>query len=379
MKWLNGYRMRLMLVGFVAALALGGGSANADFTFGEPTNLGPTANSSSHDQHPSISGDGTELYFMSRRPGGVGDWDIWVVSRRTTSEPWGEPANLGPIVNSSGEDWAPCISADGMELYFEANRPGGLGGTDILVASRKTTDEPWGNAVNLGPTVNSPKRDGGPSISPDGLELYFKSNRPGGYGGEDLWVSKRRAKDEPWGGPVNLGPIVNGLYWDREPSVSNDGLALFFSSTRADGYGVIDLWLTSRKTRDEAWGEPINLGLGVNMNYAQDGLSVSADGRMLFFSDYQSWARPGGYGEADLWQTQIIPIVDFNGDGIVDSADMCIVVDHWGENYPLCDIGPMPWGDSVVDVQDLIVLAEHLFEEFPPIDESTEEIEALAQ
>ena len=63
------------------------------------------------------------------------------------------------------------------------------------------------------------------------------------------------------------------------------------------------------------------------------------------------------------WQ---LPIVDFNGDGIVDAADMCIMVDHWGENYSLCDVGPMPWGDGVVDVQDLIVLAEHLFEEFPP-------------
>ncbi len=59
--------------------------------------------------------------------------------------------------------------------------------------------------------------------------------------------------------------------------------------------------------------------------------------------------------------------VDLNGDGIVDAADMCIIVDHWGEDYSLCDIGPMPWGDGVVDVQDLIVLAEHLFEEVPQL------------
>jgi hypothetical protein len=77
--------------------------------------------------------------------------------------------------------------------------------------------------------------------------------------------------------------------------------------------------------------------------------------------------RPGGHGLWDLWQVAIEPIVDLNGDGIVDAADMCIIVDHWGGNDTLCDIGPMPWGDSVVDVQDLIVLAEHLFEEiFPP-------------
>ena len=71
------------------------------------------------------------------------------------------------------------------------------------------------------------------------------------------------------------------------------------------------------------------------------------------------------YGYLDLYQTPIIPIVDLNGDGIVDALDMCIMVDHWGTDYSLCDIGPMPWGDGIVDVQDLIVLAEHLFKEVP--------------
>ena len=68
-----------------------------------------------------------------------------------------------------------------------------------------------------------------------------------------------------------------------------------------------------------------------------------------------------------IWETRISPIVDLNGDGIVDAVDMCIMVDYWGTDNPLCDIGPMPWGDGIVDVQDLIVLAEHLFEEVPLI------------
>ena len=124
-------------------------------------NWGPVVNSEYDDQLPSISSDGLELYFMSRPPGGVGDWDIWVAQRETIHDPWGQPMNIGPTVNSSGEDWAPCISADGLELYFEANRTGGYGDTDILVAVRETTDEPWGDPVNLGPTVNSSSRDGG--------------------------------------------------------------------------------------------------------------------------------------------------------------------------------------------------------------------------
>ena len=77
----------------------------------------------------------------------------------------------------------------------------------------------------------------------------------------------------------------------------------------------------------------------------------------------------GVYGQLatwDLWQVQITPIIDFNSDGIVDSTDICIMVDHWGTDETFCDIGLMPWGDGIVDVQDLIVLAEHLFEEIPP-------------
>lgn len=91
-----------------------------------------------------------------------------------------------------------------------------------------------------------------------------------------------------------------------------------------------------------------------------------ADGRWLYFSD--AWwnssqdVRPGGYGIDDLWKAPIIPIVEFNGDGIVDSADMCIMIDHWGTNNKLCDIGPMPWGDGIVDIEDLRILAEYLFE-----------------
>jgi hypothetical protein len=81
---------------------------------------------------------------------------------------------------------------------------------------------------------------------------------------------------------------------------------------------------------------------------------------MLYFNS----PRPGGVGASDIWQAPIEPIVDLNSDGIVDSLDMCIIIDHWGTNYSLCDIGPMPWGDGVVDVEDLKVLAEHLFEDY---------------
>jgi hypothetical protein len=89
--------------------------------------------------------------------------------------------------------------------------------------------------------------------------------------------------------------------------------------------------------------------------------SLSADGRMIYFGQ-RHWEgfRPWGQGGSDIWQAPIIPIVDLNADGIVDSEDVSILVDHWDEDYSLCDIGPMPWGDGIVDVQDLIVLADYI-------------------
>jgi hypothetical protein len=123
--------------------------------------------------------------------------------------------------------------------------------------------------------------------------------------------------------------------------------------------------MTKRKTKNDPWGEPVNLGVTVNTPVEERGPGISPDGSTLFFNS----DRPGGFGSwADLWQVSIEPNVDLNGDGIVDSADVCIMVDNWGTDNSLCDIGPMPWGDSVVDVQDLIVLAEHLFEEFPVVE-----------
>ena len=94
---------------------------------------------------------------------------------------------------------------------------------------------------------------------------------------------------------------------------------------------------------------------------------------MLYFTRFLHTATGEmDWATADLYQAPIIPIVDFNGDGIVDSADMVIMIDHWGTDNSLCDIGPMPWGDGVVDVEDLIVLIEHTVENRAAVDDTGE-------
>jgi Tol biopolymer transport system component len=208
-----------------------------------------------------------------------------------------------------------------------------------------------------------------PAISADGLSLYFSDHqdvRPGGYGKADIWVTTRETVDTPWSEPVNLGPIVNSPRFDARPCISSDDLVLLFDSWNRDGgYGKFDLYMTKRASSSDPWGTPVNIGPPVNSLKTEENPSISPDGSTLYFC---SADRPGGHGDYDLWQAEFIPIVDLNGDGIVDSADMVIMVDNWGTDNSLCDIGPMPWGDGIVDVEDLIVLAEHLFEEIPPIE-----------
>jgi hypothetical protein len=164
--------------------------------------------------------------------------------------------------------------------------------------------------------------------------------------------------------------VVNS--WTRQamPAISSDGLLLLFNdwwfgSPRSGGFGNDDIWFTRRATKDSSWSESVNLGASINTaGYDYSGM-VSTDGSTLYFTS-EDWVRPGGQGNDDIWQAPIIPIVDLNGDGIVDSADMVIMVDHWGTDNPLCDIGPMPWGDGIVDIEDLKIFMEHWEQENMP-------------
>ena len=345
----------------VLASALSVEVANADFTVGTPTNLGPIVNSSSADWGPSISADGLQLFFSSTRPGGYGIEDLYVATRETPDDDWGTPTNLGPPVNTSSWELGPSISADGLTLFFSSyNRPDGSGGDDIYVTTRETTSDPWEEPVNLGPIVNSSSEEWTPSISADGLTLFFTSNRAGGEGGRDLWATTRETIHDEWRPPVNLGPAVNSPYVEITMSISHDGLLLFLGSNRPGGSGGHDLWLTRRETIDGPWGTPVNLGPNVNSSFQYDQTpSISADGSTLYFySD-----RTGELGGGDIYQASIEPVVDLNDDGIVNAMDMCIMLDHWGENYSLCDIGPMPWGNGIVDFRDFAVLANHWLED----------------
>jgi Tol biopolymer transport system component len=282
---------------------------------------------------------------------------LWVLKRASKDDNWGPPENLGPAVNSPNLDELPFIAPDGLTLYFDTDKPDGYGSFDIYMTTRATKDSPWATPVNLGPKINTSSDEGDPWISPDGLELYFHSYKSGGHGQSDIYVTRRATQNDPWGAPVNLDLVVNSPFREQFLSLSPDGLLLLFSdfpgqSPRPGGYGGSDIWITKRASLSAPWQTPMNLGPRVNTSAHEFAPRISPDGGMLYFGR--------GNGSWDNWQTPILPVVDFNGDGIVDCVDICMLVDHLDTNEPLYDIAPVPLGDGVVDVQDLIVLTEHL-------------------
>ena len=123
--------------------------------------------------------------------------DLWVARRQTTSESFAAAEHLGPTVNSPDLDWEPSLSADGMSLFFTSDRPGGHGGQDIWVATRASISAPFDRPRNLGPVLNSTAHDVGPNRSADGSTLFFMSDRPGGLGHFDLWQASNRRRARP--------------------------------------------------------------------------------------------------------------------------------------------------------------------------------------
>ncbi|MFC1792004.1 LamG-like jellyroll fold domain-containing protein [Planctomycetota bacterium] len=356
-------RVRLVLVGVVAAIVVSGGSAKADFTFGTPKNLELTGHP---DFSPCISADSLELYFVTRQESGSDNWDILISTRKTTDGEWSEPNNLGKLVNSDVEDSNPTLSADGLELYFNSFRTDGLGGTDLWVTRRATKSDPWGEPVNLGQPINSEAAESAPSISADGLELYFDFYDPclpDDDPAQGFYVSRRESQDGPWGEPVTLGPVINSWPVQWEPEISSDGFLLLWADywdgdPRPGGFGDRDLWFSQRATKDGQWNEPVNLGPVINGPYHDRSPVISADGSTIYFSSNR-FSSSHHYIHYDIYEASIIPVVDFDGDGVVSINDLLMLIESLGTDDPKCDIGPMAWGDGVVDEADLEVLLDY--------------------
>lgn len=214
---------------------------------------------------------------------------------------WSEPENLGPNINSSFLDAGPATSKDGLSLYMASTRPGGSGLNDIYVSQRNSREEPWGVPVNLGAVVNTPDTEAGPSLSRDEHWLFFQSTRPGGFGALDIWVSYRQHThdDLGWQPPVNMGPGVNSAAFETGSSYfenDDDGAPqLFFASNRLGGPGAFDIYV-SDLLPDDTFG-PASLVSELSSPFTDVDPSIRFDGREVFFFS----SRPVSFGLIDLW------------------------------------------------------------------------------
>jgi Tol biopolymer transport system component len=214
---------------------------------------------------------------------------------------WSEAANLGPVINSPSTDGCPFIAKSGLSLYFASNRPGGFGGMDIYVSQRDSLEDAWEAPVNLGPEVNGPGNEICPTPTIDGHWFYFVSDRPDGCGGQDLYVAHRRNKrdDLGWNDPQNLGCVVNSAFNDFTPTLFEDdrtgSTVLYFSSNRPGGPGGVDIY-TSSTGADGIFG-PAALVTELSTPFNDQRPNVRKDGLEIFFDSNRS----GSFGSTDLW------------------------------------------------------------------------------
>jgi hypothetical protein len=273
-----------------------------------PINLGNDVNSAFDEFLPELSKNELSLYFASNRPGPLGGEDLWVSRRESREAPWGTPVNLGAPVNTSFNERSPGLSRDGHHLFFATDRPGGVGGFDIWVSWRAHThdDFGWRPAVNLGAGVNGTAGDFGPNYFENdqiGIpNLFFSSSRPGGVGGVDIYRSELLPNGSF--GPALLIPELNSPQNDFRPTIRPDGLELIFDSTRpgpsdVPGIGLRDLWGSTRSSLSASWSMPRNLGSIVNSPFNDMLASLSSDGATLVFTS----DRPEGFGGLDLYMT----------------------------------------------------------------------------
>jgi len=296
-----------LLVGGMLALVMSQASSAQAQKYSDwspPVNLGPVINSAVNDQQPAISKDGLSLYFASNRSGGLGGFDMYVSQRPSVDDPWSSPSNLGPTVNTTSNEGNPALSRDEHLMFFQSDRPGGLGGIDLWVSRREQThdDFGWQPPVNLGAGVNTAAGDQAPSYfeneEEDVPQLYFASDRPGGLGALDIYLSEQMTDGSF--GPAVLVTELSSPRGDSRPSIRHDGLEIFFQSNRVGSIGLTnDLWVATRESTLDAWSTPVNLGATINTAFTEQNPYLSADSTTLFFAS----DRPGGFGAQDLYMT----------------------------------------------------------------------------
>ncbi len=265
-------------------------------------NMGTMINSEAHDYCPLITADGNTMYFTSRREGTTGGLkdptgqyleDIYVARR--IDEVWSNAVNAGSPINTNTHDATVGLNPDGSSMIVYHTSTSLVSG-DLYESNFHAGK--WQQPALMTDRINSKDHEPSASIAPGGQEIYFTSDRPGGFGGRDLYRIRRLPNGE-WSLPLNLGPKVNTAFDEDAPFMHSDGITLFFSSKGHNTMGGFDIFKTTLVDTDmNGWSIPENMGYPLNTVNDDIYFCLSEDG----YTGYFSSERPGGLGMQDIYQ-----------------------------------------------------------------------------
>jgi hypothetical protein len=250
------------------------------------------------DMSPVLSSDGLKFYYTSKRKGNIGGQkdnlgefadDIYYSTFKDNK--WVKPRKIGSRINTVSDDIMSCISPDGSQLFFFRK----VRSTYDIFVSKLSKRKKWSAPEKLGPSVNSKDNEVYPYITSDGNTMLFASDRDGGYGGYDIYMSEKKSTGE-WGQPLNLGSDVNSEKDEVCPMLLPDG-TLYFSSDGYETMGGFDIFMTTI-SENGLWAKPENIGYPLNT--VSDDLNftfTTADGKKGYYTS----AKADGYGESDIY------------------------------------------------------------------------------
>jgi outer membrane protein OmpA-like peptidoglycan-associated protein len=240
------------------------------------TEMGSVINFKNKQYFPVLTADNETLIFTARSD----DGDENLYTSQLKEGKWTEPKSISSKINSPFNEGTCSISADGHTLVFTTCESKDSFGSCDLYISKKVGEE-WSVPQNLGENINSPFWDAQPSLSNDGRVLCFSSERKGGYGRKDLWISEL-SENETWTKATNLGNTVNTLSDEISPFIHANGHTLFFASDGLIGMGGLDLFMTEQKAG--TYTKPENLGYPINTYEDQVALFITSDGKKGYYS-----------------------------------------------------------------------------------------------
>jgi len=298
---------------------------NAKELMGKPVevkidNAGDKINSEYDDYAPSLSADGKTMIFTSRRPetkgGGIDVEadrkyfeDIYITTWNEEKNIWEDAEQIRGNLNTEGHDASLSLSPDAKQIFIYRNVEDETRSGDICMSKINETGK-WSAAHPIESPINSSYFESSASITPDGNYLYFVSERKGGIGNGDIWVSKKIGKHE-WGEPVNLGAMVNTIEDEISVYIHPDGKTLFFSSKGHNSIGGYDIFKTVKDDKG-VWSKPENVGYPINTVNDDLHFILTTDNRTGYYSTVIDGR---GLGERDIYK------IDMSKYKLIKSAD----------------------------------------------------------